>query len=228
MSRTDRHKLTTNQNSLFRSRDWLLSNQGPVFPDRSVPGVYNCLYFSLFKLLSFQNISQIATRGFPCISDRPPRTAIEHWKDKIFLFLTQPRSSLYLIRNQRYDRNSLARANLYSFLGHDRSPIIIVLYHQAWRHSHLVIGPSAIPTHVCGDHTRCLCHQPPSGTQNPMIYISHKQNRTNLCVLVTLNCAPHSQITLHTFPENVSLTCLMKGKVITVCAAVPLPLAIIV
>ena len=31
----------------------------------------------------------------------------KHWKDKIFLFPTQPRSSLYLIRNQRYDRNGL-------------------------------------------------------------------------------------------------------------------------
>eukprot|EP00116_Pleurobrachia_bachei_P004316 sb/3464578/ len=30
---TDRNKLTTNQNSLFRSRDWLSANQGPVFPD---------------------------------------------------------------------------------------------------------------------------------------------------------------------------------------------------
>eukprot|EP00116_Pleurobrachia_bachei_P008548 sb/3468810/ len=30
---TDRNKLTANQNSLFRSRDWLLANQGPVFPD---------------------------------------------------------------------------------------------------------------------------------------------------------------------------------------------------
>eukprot|EP00116_Pleurobrachia_bachei_P006062 sb/3466324/ len=28
---TDRNKLTTNQNSLFRSRDWLSANQGPVF-----------------------------------------------------------------------------------------------------------------------------------------------------------------------------------------------------
>ena len=27
---TDR---TTNQNSLFKSRDWLSANQGPVFPD---------------------------------------------------------------------------------------------------------------------------------------------------------------------------------------------------
>ena len=25
-------QVTTNQNSLFRSRDWLLANQGPVFP----------------------------------------------------------------------------------------------------------------------------------------------------------------------------------------------------
>eukprot|EP00116_Pleurobrachia_bachei_P017043 sb/3477305/ len=40
------------------------------------------------------------------------RKTEKHWKDKIFLFLTQPRSSLYLIRNQRlYDRNSLASAN---------------------------------------------------------------------------------------------------------------------
>eukprot|EP00116_Pleurobrachia_bachei_P017124 sb/3477386/ len=30
---TDRNKLTANQNSLFRSRDWLSANQGPVFPD---------------------------------------------------------------------------------------------------------------------------------------------------------------------------------------------------
>eukprot|EP00116_Pleurobrachia_bachei_P011599 sb/3471861/ len=28
-----RYKLTTNQNSLFRSRDWSSANQGPVFPD---------------------------------------------------------------------------------------------------------------------------------------------------------------------------------------------------
>eukprot|EP00116_Pleurobrachia_bachei_P013017 sb/3473279/ len=35
------------------------------------------------------------------LTDRPPRTDI----NKIFLFPTQPRSSLYLIRNQRYDRN---------------------------------------------------------------------------------------------------------------------------
>eukprot|EP00116_Pleurobrachia_bachei_P018163 sb/3478425/ len=42
-------------------------------------------------------------------SDRPPHTVVE--KDKIFLFPTQPRSSLYLIRNQSYVRNSLAHAN---------------------------------------------------------------------------------------------------------------------
>eukprot|EP00116_Pleurobrachia_bachei_P012125 sb/3472387/ len=45
---------------------------------------------------------------------------------------------------------------------------------------------------------------------------------TNPCVLVTLNCAPHSHIARHTFPENVSLVCLMKdqrikGGRITVC-----------
>eukprot|EP00116_Pleurobrachia_bachei_P009033 sb/3469295/ len=32
-SGTDRNKLTTNQNSVFRSRDWLSTNQGPVFTD---------------------------------------------------------------------------------------------------------------------------------------------------------------------------------------------------
>eukprot|EP00116_Pleurobrachia_bachei_P016079 sb/3476341/ len=32
-SGTDRNKLITNQNSLFRSRDWLSANQRPVFPD---------------------------------------------------------------------------------------------------------------------------------------------------------------------------------------------------
>eukprot|EP00116_Pleurobrachia_bachei_P010704 sb/3470966/ len=32
-SGTDRNKFTTNQNSLFRSRDWLSVNQGPVSPD---------------------------------------------------------------------------------------------------------------------------------------------------------------------------------------------------
>eukprot|EP00116_Pleurobrachia_bachei_P014618 sb/3474880/ len=32
MPGTDRHK-TTNQNSLFRSHDWISANQGPVFPD---------------------------------------------------------------------------------------------------------------------------------------------------------------------------------------------------
>eukprot|EP00116_Pleurobrachia_bachei_P017154 sb/3477416/ len=32
---TDRNKYITNQNSLFRSRDWLSANQRPVF--RSVP-----------------------------------------------------------------------------------------------------------------------------------------------------------------------------------------------
>ena len=35
----------------------------------------------------------------------------KHWKDKIFLFPTQPRSSLYLIRNGRYEQKHLARAN---------------------------------------------------------------------------------------------------------------------
>eukprot|EP00116_Pleurobrachia_bachei_P010057 sb/3470319/ len=34
-----------------------------------------------------------------------------HWKDEIFLYPTQPRSSLYLIRNRRYERKHLARAN---------------------------------------------------------------------------------------------------------------------
>eukprot|EP00116_Pleurobrachia_bachei_P018842 sb/3479104/ len=29
----ERDVLTTNQNSLFRSRDWLTANQGPVCPD---------------------------------------------------------------------------------------------------------------------------------------------------------------------------------------------------
>eukprot|EP00116_Pleurobrachia_bachei_P016009 sb/3476271/ len=45
-ARTDRHKLTTNQNSLFRSRDWLSANQRPVF--RSVPSQekYSPLYYS--------------------------------------------------------------------------------------------------------------------------------------------------------------------------------------
>eukprot|EP00116_Pleurobrachia_bachei_P014462 sb/3474724/ len=33
VSGTDRNKSTTNQNSLFKSRDWLSANQGPVFPD---------------------------------------------------------------------------------------------------------------------------------------------------------------------------------------------------
>ena len=28
---SDRYKKTTNQNSIFRSRDWLSANQGPVF-----------------------------------------------------------------------------------------------------------------------------------------------------------------------------------------------------
>eukprot|EP00116_Pleurobrachia_bachei_P018486 sb/3478748/ len=39
---------TTNQNSLFRSRDWLSANQGPVFPDSvgSCPILY-CFYFEL-------------------------------------------------------------------------------------------------------------------------------------------------------------------------------------
>eukprot|EP00116_Pleurobrachia_bachei_P000746 sb/3461008/ len=32
-TRTDQNKLTTNQNLLFRSRDWLSANQGPVVPD---------------------------------------------------------------------------------------------------------------------------------------------------------------------------------------------------
>eukprot|EP00116_Pleurobrachia_bachei_P015191 sb/3475453/ len=68
---------------------------------------------------------------------------------------------------------------------------------------------------------------PASETKNPMIYISHKQYRTNPCVLVTLNCAPLSHIACHTFLENVPLTCLMKEQVITLCAAVPLPLAIV-
>eukprot|EP00116_Pleurobrachia_bachei_P008363 sb/3468625/ len=35
-------------------------------------------------------------------------TLTVHWKDKIFLFPTRPKSSLYLIRNRRYDRNTLA------------------------------------------------------------------------------------------------------------------------
>eukprot|EP00116_Pleurobrachia_bachei_P013864 sb/3474126/ len=39
---TDRHKLATNQHSLFRSRDWLSTNQGPIFPD-SVGSCYNLL-----------------------------------------------------------------------------------------------------------------------------------------------------------------------------------------
>eukprot|EP00116_Pleurobrachia_bachei_P010896 sb/3471158/ len=30
---TDRYKKSTNQNSLFKSRDWLSANQGSVFPD---------------------------------------------------------------------------------------------------------------------------------------------------------------------------------------------------
>ena len=30
---TDRITSTTNQNSLFKSCDWLSANQGPVFPD---------------------------------------------------------------------------------------------------------------------------------------------------------------------------------------------------
>eukprot|EP00116_Pleurobrachia_bachei_P007280 sb/3467542/ len=33
VSGTDRNKQTTNHNSLFRSRDWLSANQGPVFAD---------------------------------------------------------------------------------------------------------------------------------------------------------------------------------------------------
>eukprot|EP00116_Pleurobrachia_bachei_P015816 sb/3476078/ len=70
-----------------------------------------------------------------------------------------------------------------------------------------------------------LCQQ--AVHEIPMIYISQKQYRTNPCVLVTLNCASHSHIARHTFPENVLLTCLMKEQVITVCAAVPLPLAIV-
>eukprot|EP00116_Pleurobrachia_bachei_P013815 sb/3474077/ len=32
-SGTDRNNLTINHNSLFRSRDWLSANQGPVFPN---------------------------------------------------------------------------------------------------------------------------------------------------------------------------------------------------
>eukprot|EP00116_Pleurobrachia_bachei_P011650 sb/3471912/ len=68
-----------------------------------------------------------------------------------------------------------------------------------------------------------------AGHKTPMIYIWDKQYRTNPCVLllVTLNFASHSHIARHIFPENVPLTCLMKEQVITVCAAVPLPLAIV-
>eukprot|EP00116_Pleurobrachia_bachei_P009962 sb/3470224/ len=45
-----------------------------------------------------------------------------HWKDDIFLYPTQPRSSLYLIRNGRYERKHLARANrILVPLGPDRN-----------------------------------------------------------------------------------------------------------
>ena len=42
-SGTDRHKQTTNQNSLFRSRGRLSANQGPVFPDSVDFCLWPCL-----------------------------------------------------------------------------------------------------------------------------------------------------------------------------------------
>eukprot|EP00116_Pleurobrachia_bachei_P007026 sb/3467288/ len=44
MAGTDPNKKITNQNSLFRSRDWLLANQGPVCPD-SVGCVCVCVRY---------------------------------------------------------------------------------------------------------------------------------------------------------------------------------------
>ncbi len=52
-----------------------------------------------------------------------------------------------------------------------------------------------------------------------IIYKSTKQYRTNPCVLVALNCAPHCGIARHTIPENVSMKWFMKEQVVVVCAA---------
>eukprot|EP00116_Pleurobrachia_bachei_P006295 sb/3466557/ len=67
-SGTDQHNLTTNQNSLFRLRDWLSANKRPVFPDSCLLPMRRALSRKALKLqnkqfCSFPNIAGTLRRA---------------------------------------------------------------------------------------------------------------------------------------------------------------------
>eukprot|EP00116_Pleurobrachia_bachei_P006752 sb/3467014/ len=74
---TDRNKLTTNQNSLFRSRDWLSANQGPVFPD----SVGSCTRHTLTKDKTTTKVQR---------TDRNTLTGYQPIRDQYFLIRSVP------------------------------------------------------------------------------------------------------------------------------------------
>ena len=69
---------TPNQNPLFRSRDWLLSNQGPVFQYRAVPGAAKSTYIHRID----QEFQEYFPRNFalagPLLEGQPGTQSIVH------------------------------------------------------------------------------------------------------------------------------------------------------
>ena len=89
----------------------------------------------------------------------------------------------------------------------------------------IMIHDAVFPCPVNCEERKSLLHSlsKRAGHKIPIIYISHKQYRTNPCVLVALYCAAPTMRGSHnerlTFPEIMSLKVLMKEHLSAVCAA---------